>query len=94
MNEIIPMFIIVWCLYSNMENAITDDAAGSSEVRINRMEQMFTALTEVVMQQQRKQPLPLPPPPAQVEPDNNDIINLTQKFMKMKLPTFLEELNR
>ncbi|KAL7223447.1 hypothetical protein ACSBR1_024983 [Camellia fascicularis] len=32
-------------------------------------------------QQERKQPLPPPSPPVQVESDNNDIINLTQKFM-------------
>ncbi|XP_028121918.1 uncharacterized protein LOC114319113 [Camellia sinensis] len=73
-----------------MENARSDDTVGSSEGRMNRMEQMLTALTEVVMQQQRQQPLSLLPPPAQVEPDNNDIINLTQKFMKMKPPTFLD----
>ncbi|XP_028105250.1 uncharacterized protein LOC114304279 [Camellia sinensis] len=33
--------------------------------------------------------MPPPPPPVQVELDNNDIINLMQKFMKMKPPTFL-----
>ncbi|XP_028106246.1 uncharacterized protein LOC114305360 [Camellia sinensis] len=53
------------------------------------MEQMLTVLTEVIMQQQRQQPLPHPSPPVQVEPNNNDIINLTQEFMKMKLLTFL-----
>ncbi|XP_028067159.1 uncharacterized protein LOC114269967 [Camellia sinensis] len=56
------------------------------------MEQMLTVLTEVVMQQQRQHPLPPPPPPAPVEPGNSDIINLTQKFMKMKPPTFLGEI--
>ncbi|XP_028098491.1 uncharacterized protein LOC114298162 [Camellia sinensis] len=49
---------------------------------------MLAALTEAWTQQQRQQPLPLPPLPAQAEADNTDIINLTQKFMKMKLPTF------
>ncbi|XP_028070445.1 uncharacterized protein LOC114272932 [Camellia sinensis] len=39
-------------------------------------------------QQLRQQPLPPPSSLVQVEPDNNEIINLTQKFMKMKLPTF------
>ncbi|XP_028114966.1 uncharacterized protein LOC114312868 [Camellia sinensis] len=52
------------------------------------MEQMLAALTETVTQQQRQQPLPPPPPPAQAEADDNNIINLTQKFMKMKPPTF------
>ncbi|XP_028083956.1 uncharacterized protein LOC114285150 [Camellia sinensis] len=33
--------------------------------------------------------MPSSPPPVQVVLDNNDIINLTQKFMKMKPPTFL-----
>ncbi|XP_028092882.1 uncharacterized protein LOC114293061 [Camellia sinensis] len=49
------------------------------------MEQMLAALTEAMTQQQ-----PLPPPllPVQVEPNKNDLINLTQKFMKMKPPTF------
>ncbi|XP_028057446.1 uncharacterized protein LOC114261374 [Camellia sinensis] len=50
---------------------------------------MLTALTEVITQQQRQQPLPPPPPRVPVEPGNNDIINLTQKFMKMKQLTFL-----
>ncbi|XP_028055556.1 uncharacterized protein LOC114259719 [Camellia sinensis] len=72
-----------------MDNVRSDDTAGSSEARMNRMEQMLTALTEVVMQQQRQQPLPPPPPPVLVEPGNGDLINLTQKFTKMKPPTFL-----
>ena len=55
---------------------------------MSQMEQMLAALTETMTQQQRQQPLPPPPPPAQAEADNNDIINLTQKFMKMKPPTF------
>ncbi|XP_028121357.1 uncharacterized protein LOC114318617 [Camellia sinensis] len=33
--------------------------------------------------------MPPPPPLVQVEPDNNDIINLTQKFMMMEPLTFL-----
>ncbi|XP_028073979.1 uncharacterized protein LOC114276377 [Camellia sinensis] len=52
------------------------------------MEQMLAALTNVITQQQRQQLLPPPPPLVQVKPDNNDIINLTQKFIKMKPPTF------
>ncbi|XP_028059890.1 uncharacterized protein LOC114263524 [Camellia sinensis] len=40
-------------------------------------------------QQQRQQPLPPPPLLVQVESNNHDIINLTQKFMKMEPPTFL-----
>ncbi|XP_028101206.1 uncharacterized protein LOC114300543 isoform X1 [Camellia sinensis] len=88
MNEIIPMFTIIWCLYSNMENARGNDVSESSEPRMGRMEQMLAALTEAMTQQQRQQPIPPPPPPVLAEPDNNDIINLTQKFMKMKTPTF------
>ncbi|XP_028090905.1 uncharacterized protein LOC114291076 [Camellia sinensis] len=42
----------------------------------------------MVMQQQRQQPLPAPLLPAQVEMGTGDVINLTQKFMKMKPPTF------
>ncbi|XP_028089474.1 uncharacterized protein LOC114289857 [Camellia sinensis] len=72
-----------------MENTRSNDATESWEARISRMEQMLIALTEAMMPQQRQQPLPPPPLLVQVEPDNNDIINLTQKFMKMKPPTFL-----
>ncbi|KAL7237932.1 hypothetical protein ACSBR2_004100 [Camellia fascicularis] len=72
-----------------MENTRSDSAAESSEARMSRIEQMLEALTESMRQQERQQPLPPLPPPVQVEPDNNDIINLTQKFMKMKPPTFL-----
>ncbi|XP_028071506.1 uncharacterized protein LOC114273886 [Camellia sinensis] len=75
-----------------MDNARNDDTAGSSDARMNRMEQMLTTLTKVVMQQQRQQPLPPLPLPAQVEMDTGDIINLTQKFMKMKPPTFYGEI--
>ncbi|XP_028071944.1 uncharacterized protein LOC114274255 [Camellia sinensis] len=72
-----------------MDNARGDDTAGSSDARMNRMEQMLATLTEVLMQQQRRQPSPPLSPPAQVEMGNNDMINMTQKFMKMKPPTFL-----
>ena len=72
-----------------MENTRSDGIGESSEARINRMEQMLAALTEAITQQQRQQPLPPSSLPVQVEPNNNDVINLTQKFMKMKLPTFL-----
>ena len=92
MNKIIPMFIITWCLYSNMENAWENDTSESSEARINRMEQMLVALTEAITQQQRQQPLPPLPPPVLVEPDNNDIINLTKKLMKTKPATFLGDI--
>ena len=90
MNEIIPMFIIIWCLYSNMENARGNDTSEFSEARMSRMEQMLAALPKAMTQQQRQQPLPPLPLLVQVELDNNDIINLTQKFMKMKPPTFLD----
>ncbi|XP_028069479.1 uncharacterized protein LOC114272005 [Camellia sinensis] len=72
-----------------MDNARSDDTAGSSDARMNRMEQMLATLTEIVMQQQRQQPLPPPPLPVQVEMGNNDIITMTQKFMKIKPPTLL-----
>ncbi|XP_028109695.1 uncharacterized protein LOC114308327 [Camellia sinensis] len=71
-----------------MENAWGSDESESSEARMGRMEQMLAALTETLTQQQRQQPLPPPPLPAQAETDNNDLINLTQKFMKIKPPTF------
>ncbi|XP_028089003.1 uncharacterized protein LOC114289466 [Camellia sinensis] len=67
-----------------MENAGSNDAIESSKARMSCMKQMLAALTKSF----RQQPLPPPPLPIQVEPDNNDIINLTQKFMKMKPPTF------
>lgn len=47
---------------------------------------MLAALTEAMTQQRQQH---LPPPPVQVEPDNSDFISLTQKFLKMKPPTFL-----
>ncbi|XP_028093580.1 uncharacterized protein LOC114293668 [Camellia sinensis] len=73
-----------------MENARSDGTTESSEARMSRMEQMLAALTKAMaQQQQRQQPLAPPPPSVQVELDNNDIIILTQKFMKVKLPTFL-----
>ncbi|XP_028085435.1 uncharacterized protein LOC114286467 [Camellia sinensis] len=72
-----------------MENVKENDISESFEARMNRMEQMLVALTESMTQQLRQQPLPLPPPPMLAEPNNNDIINLTQKFMKMKPSTFL-----
>ncbi|XP_028070920.1 uncharacterized protein LOC114273361 [Camellia sinensis] len=56
---------------------------------MSRMKQMLAALTKAMTQQQRQQPMPPPPLPVQHEPDNDDIINLTQKFMKMKPPTFV-----
>ena len=56
---------------------------------MSRMEQMIIALTKAITQQQRQQPMPPTLPPVQVMLDNNDIINLTQKFKKMKPPTFL-----
>ncbi|XP_028053127.1 uncharacterized protein LOC114257555 [Camellia sinensis] len=68
-----------------MENARSNDASEFFEAQISHMEQMLAALTESL----RQQPLPPQLPPVQVELDNNDIINLTQKFMKMKAPTFL-----
>ncbi|XP_028109577.1 uncharacterized protein LOC114308227 [Camellia sinensis] len=71
-----------------MENAKGNDTSESSEARMSRMEQMLAALIEAITQQ-RQRLFPHPPLPVQVEPDNNDIINLTQKFMKMKSPTFL-----
>ncbi|XP_028088930.1 uncharacterized protein LOC114289400 [Camellia sinensis] len=72
-----------------MGNIRSDGTAESSEAQMSHMEQMLAALTEAITQQQRQQPLPPPPLPVQAEPDNSDIINLTQKFTKMKPPTFL-----
>ncbi|XP_028126409.1 uncharacterized protein LOC114323125 [Camellia sinensis] len=75
-----------------MENTRSNDTSESSEAHMSQMELMPTALTEAMTQQQRQQPLPPPPLPVQVKPDNNDVINLTQKFMKMKPPTFLGDI--
>ncbi|XP_028064789.1 uncharacterized protein LOC114267907 [Camellia sinensis] len=72
-----------------MENPRSDGTTEFSEARINRMERMLEVLTEAMLQQQRQQPLSPPPPLVQVEPVNNEIISLTQKFNKMKPPTFL-----
>ncbi|XP_028064345.1 uncharacterized protein LOC114267504 isoform X2 [Camellia sinensis] len=72
-----------------MKNPRTDEIVESSKARMNHIERMLEALTEAMMQQQRQQSLSPPPPLVQVEPVNNEIISLTQKFNKMKPPTFL-----
>ena len=72
-----------------MENIRSNDATEFSKTRMSRIKQMLAALTEAMTRQQRQQPLPPPPPLVKVEPDNNDIINLTQKFMMMIPPTLL-----
>ncbi|GMP45957.1 hypothetical protein CsSME_00014290 [Camellia sinensis var. sinensis] len=68
-----------------MENVRSDDTAGSSKAHMSRMEQMLAALTESL----RQQSMPHSSPSIPNELDNNDIINLTQKFIKIKPPTFL-----
>ncbi|XP_028072979.1 uncharacterized protein LOC114275183 [Camellia sinensis] len=72
-----------------MENARKNDTSESSETQMNIMEQRLATLTEAMTQQQRQQPFPPLPLPVQVEPDNNDIINLTQTFLKMKPSAFM-----
>ncbi|XP_028074780.1 uncharacterized protein LOC114277135 [Camellia sinensis] len=73
-----------------MENTRSDGTAEYPETWMNQRERMLEALTEAIMQQQRQQPLPSPSPLVQAKPVNNDIISLTQKFNKMKPPTFLD----
>ncbi|XP_028120521.1 uncharacterized protein LOC114317913 [Camellia sinensis] len=68
-----------------MENVRSDDTARSSKAHMSRMEQMLATLTKSL----RQQSMPHSPPPIPNELDNNDIINLTQKFIKIKPPKFL-----
>ena len=74
--------------YSEMDNASTANETESSEARMARLERMVELLTARLEQQQNQQPPP--PPPVQPEPNVNDgdIIALTQKFNKMKPPSF------
>ena len=83
----LPMFIIAIIVYSEMDNARTTDESESSEARMARLERIVEMLTEALrLQQQNQQP---PPPPVQLEQNvNDDIIALTQKFSKMKPPSF------
>ena len=70
-----------------MDNANTanEPESSSTEARMERMMELITARLE----QQNQQP---PPPPVQPELNVNvndgDIIALTQKFSKMKAPSF------
>ena len=73
-----------------MEGTRSDDVTESSNAQIDRIERMIEALTESIRQQQRRQPLPHPFSLVQIEPMNSDNIYLTQKFNKMKPPTFLD----
>ncbi|XP_028082876.1 uncharacterized protein LOC114284179 [Camellia sinensis] len=75
-----------------MERTRSDDVTESTDAWMDRMERMLEALTKSMRQQQRQQPLPPPPSSVHFEPMNNDIISLTQKFNKMKLPTFLGKI--
>ena len=69
-----------------MENASTSNEIESSKVRMARLERMVELLTERQEHQQNQQP---PPPPVLQEPhDKDDRKALTQKFSKMKLPSF------
>lgn len=79
------MFKTVITAYSEMDNA-NEPESSSTEARMERMMELITARLE---QQQNQPP---PPPPVQPEPNANvndgDIIALTQKFSKMKPPSF------
>ncbi|GMP83351.1 hypothetical protein CsSME_00037295 [Camellia sinensis var. sinensis] len=55
-HETICLCLLLFCLPITMENARNDDAVGSSEARMSRMERMLIALTESLRQQ------PMPPP--------------------------------
>ncbi|XP_028065874.1 uncharacterized protein LOC114268839 [Camellia sinensis] len=79
-------------------NARNVDETEPSDARMTRLERMVEALTGLVRQQleqnqqpQQRQPFPPPPPPpVQVEPINyDDIITMTQKYKKLKLPEFV-----
>ena len=50
-KKIMPVFIIIWCLYSKMENARGSGESESSEARMGRMERTLAALTETLAQQ-------------------------------------------
>ena len=84
----LPIFIIVIIAYSEMDNARTADETESSDARMARLERTVELLIEALRQQQQQNQQP-PPPPVQPEQNvNDDIIALTQKFSKMKLPSF------
>ena len=69
-----------------MDNARNADETESSGARMTRLERTVELLTEALRLQQNQQP---PPPPVQPEQNvNEDIIALTQKFSKMKPPSF------
>ena len=69
-----------------MDNASTANETESSEARMARLERMVELLTARLAQKQNQQH---PPPPVHPEPPvNDDIIALTQKFSKMKPPSF------
>ena len=70
-----------------MDNARNVDETESSDTRMARLERTVELLTEALRQQQQNQQLP--PPPVQPKKNvNDDIIALTQKFSKMKPPSF------
>ena len=82
----LPMFILVITAYSEMDNTRNVDETESSKARMARLERIVELLIERLGQQQNQQP---PPPPVQPEPPvKDDIIALTQKFSKMKPPSF------
>ena len=82
------MFKTVITAYSEMDNA-NEPESSSTEARMERMERMIELITTRLEQQNQQPP---PPPPVQPEPNVNvndgDIIALTQKFSKMKPPSF------
>ena len=79
------MYKTVITAYSEMDNA-NEPESSSTEARMERMERMIELITARLEQQNQ----PPPPPLVQPEPNVNDgdIIALTQKFSKMKPPSF------
>ncbi|GMP87092.1 hypothetical protein CsSME_00039619 [Camellia sinensis var. sinensis] len=75
-----------------MDNANTanETETSSSEARMARLEQMMELITARLDQQLNQQPPPPPPvvPEQNVNVNDGDIIALTQKFSKMKPPSF------
>ncbi|GMP75837.1 hypothetical protein CsSME_00032789 [Camellia sinensis var. sinensis] len=79
-----------------MENARSDDATGSSEARMSRMEQMLATLTESLRQQAMP---PLPPPAETWLLEMEKLYEVfpyskTQKVGVLKLPTYVKVLDR
>ena len=83
------MFKTVITAYSEMDNA-NEPESSSTEARMERMDRMERMIELITTRLEQQNQQPPPPPPVQPEPNVNDgdIITLTQKFSKMKPPSF------